>query len=506
MLIDYNEYKVKVISALIVRIFKYVFIGVLITFIIKTVFYKWSGAGVIVLVTGYIPTVYTASPPSGGGTILESINYLTGAKIKKYSGNGSATVYQLPELSIGSVDSVTVNGVTQTLTTHYTVSLVNGTVTFVTFPPTGVNNVVITWTKTLAGDRAMITNCTLYGGTYYARFWLFGNANYKNSRFPSGVTMAGVSDPSYFPKFSDSNVGEYEITDICIQYNKQLVFCNDSAWYSEEEDYVDPTTGAITALFPVFPMNSSTGNVAKGQTQIIGNNPFTICKGIYEWIATYISNEKNVSWKSQRIQNDLDIVDLTKALTIDWNDKGLYLMAIGSKMWIYNYRIDVWYILDLPHTPTSFCIVEQKLYMGTTVGKIMKWEAADGTYDETLINAYWHMGFTSFGTDWIRKFLQRLFISILPLARTHVNIEYETDKDNTSETLVTGYALSNFATWDFSDFSFATNYSPQPSKFKIRAKKIDYFKLKLSNNGDDGVTVLNITLPVRYGGEVKQEV
>jgi len=473
-----------------------------------TEFYKWSGSGVIVQVSGYIPTVFTASPPSGGGTILESINYLTGTKIKKYSGNGSSTVYQLPELGINSVDLVTVNGVTQTLTTHYTVSLVNGTVTFVTFPPTGVNNVVITWTKTTSGDRQMVTNCKFYGGVYYARYWLFGNPNYKNSRFPSGVTMSGVSDPSYFPKFSDSNVGEYEITDICIQYNKQLVFNNDSAWYSEEEDYTDPTTGAITALFPVYPMNTATGNVAKGQTQIIGNNPFTICKGIYEWAATYIQNEKNVSWKSKRIQNDLDTVDLSTALTIDWNDKGLYYLCIGKKIWVLNYRINtdaeagVWYILDLPHTPTSFQIVERELYMGTSDGKLMKWDSSM-TFDGTTIDAYWHMGFTSFGIDWIRKFVQRLFITLLPLARTHIDIKYETDKDNSSDTLTASYQLNNFSDWDFSDFSFATNYSPQPKMFKIRAKKIDYFKLKLSNNGTDGCTILSITLPTRFGGMIK---
>jgi hypothetical protein len=75
-----------------------------------TEFYKWSGSGSIVQVVGYIPTVYTASPPAGGGTILESINYLTGTKIKKYSGDNVATVYQLPETSIDSVDSVMVNG------------------------------------------------------------------------------------------------------------------------------------------------------------------------------------------------------------------------------------------------------------------------------------------------------------------------------------------------------------------------------------------------------------
>lgn len=473
-----------------------------------TEYYKWTGSGSIVQVIGYIPTVFTASPPSGGGTILEAINYLSGTKIMKFSGDNLATVYQLPELAIDSVDSVTVGGVLQTVTTHYAVNLTNGTVTFVTKPPLGVNNVIITWTKVTAGDRALITNNPYYGGVYYARFWLFGNPSYKNTRYPSGVTMAGVSDPSYFPKYADSNVGEYEITDIKLQYNKQLIWTSGdssgaSAWYSEQEDYIDDTTGALTSLFPVYPMNSKFGNVAKGQTQIIMNNPFTIDKGVYEWVSTYIGNEKNVQWKSQRIQNDLELKDLTTALTVDWNDKGQYWLAIGDKIWVYNYRIDVWYILDLPHTPTCFTIAESVLYIGTSDGRIMKLGTDKLTFDGETIVANWEMGFFSFGVDWIRKFIQRLFITLLPLTETHVDITYETDLSNTSDTFTASYALSNFETWDFSTFDFSTNYSPQPKKFKIRAKKIDYFKLKLANDGTDSVTVLSITLPTRMGGEIK---
>jgi len=474
-----------------------------------TNFFSWSGTGSIASVTGYIPTVYTASPPTGGGTMLESINYINGAKIQKFSGDNSATVYQLLELNINSVDSVTVGGVTKTVTTDYTVDLTNGTVTFIVKPPTGVNNVVITWTKTVAGDRAMITNNRYYGGVYYARYWLFGNSNHLNTRFPSGVTMAGVSDPTYWPKYSDSDVGEYEITDIVTQYNKQLIFTNGdseeaSAWYSEEEDYVDGTTGAITALFPVYPMNSKVGNIAKGQTQIIMNNPFTVYKGIYQWVSTYVLNEKNVEWMSRRIQNDLDDLDLTTAITIDWNDKGQYWFCVGTKVCVYNYRIDAWYILELAHTPTCFCIVESEMYFGTTGGQIMKFDETVGTFDGTTIVASWEMGYTNFGIDWLTKFVKRLFISILPLTTTHVDIYVSTDKNAAYQLVDTvSYDLSSFETWDFSDFSFETNYSPQPFKAKLRAKKIDYFKLKILNDGTDGASVLSITLPVRMGGEIK---
>lgn len=474
-----------------------------------TELFQWTGTGNISAVVGYVPTVFTAAPPTGGGTILESINYITGKKTMKFSGNGSATVYQLAETSIASVDTVVVGGVTKTVTTDYTVNLTNGTVTFVVAPTTSVNNVVITWTKTVAGDRELVTNNRYYGGVYYSRYWLFGNPNYLNTRYPSGVTSAGVSDPTYWPKFADSNVGEYEITDIVIQYNKQIIFTNGdstgaSAWYSEQETYTDSSTGIITTLFPVYPINDKVGNIAKGQTQIIFNNPFTVWKGVYQWVSTYVLNEKNAEWVSKRIQNDLDAVDLTDAITYDWDDKGIYMLCVGKRVWCYNYRVDTWYILDLAHTPTCFIAIDKYLYFGTDGGTIMMFDPSVGTYDGETITAEWEMGFTNFGADWLTKFVQRLFISLLPLTTTHVDVYVSTDKNAAYQLVGTvSYALSGFDTWDFSDFSFETNYSPQPFKLKLNAKKIDYFKIKLVNDGTDGAVVLSITTPVRTGGEIK---
>ncbi len=245
-----------------------------------TEMYSWDG-DTFKKVDGYVPTVFTAAPPTGGGTMLEGMNYLTGKKSMKFSGDGTATVFQLPEYNIQSIDSVMVGVELKVKGTDYTVDLVNGTITFVTAPPNGVNNVVPTWTKQEPGYRERITKCRYYGGQYYARFWIYGNPDNKNTRFCSGVTMAGASDPTYWPIYTDSDVGEYEITAINTQYDKQLIWTTGdssgaSAWYSTNENYTDPYTGIITTLFQVFPFNANVGNMVPGQVQIILNNPFTI--------------------------------------------------------------------------------------------------------------------------------------------------------------------------------------------------------------------------------------
>jgi len=217
---------------------------------------------------------------------------------------------------------------------------------------------------------------------------------------------------------------------------------------------------------------------------------------------------------SKRIQNDLDPLDLTTALTIDWNEKGQYWLCIGNKVWVCNYRLatatadgqqeqGVWYALELPDTPTCFVVVNSEMYFGTTAGQIMRFDANLKTYNGTTINAVWEMGFFNFGVEWLRKFIQRIFVTILPLVKTHVDLTYQTDRNGSLDTYTASYALNNFDHMNFAAFSFATNYSPQPFKFKVRAKKIDYFKLVLTNDGTDSATVLSVTIPSRTGGEIK---
>ena len=126
----------------------------------------WDGT-TLSSVSGYAPIVATATPPSGGGTLLEQANKLTGSKRQQFSPDGTATTFQLSEKDVASVDFVKVNGAAKVAATDYTVNLTNGTVTFVTAPAEGINTVEIKWTKG-SGDRTAalaMRYCEFFNGT-----------------------------------------------------------------------------------------------------------------------------------------------------------------------------------------------------------------------------------------------------------------------------------------------------------------------------------------------------
>lgn len=458
-------------------------------------------------VAGYVPLIATATPPAGGGVANDGINLLTGKKRQRFSGDGTATAYALRESALDSVDQVYVSGILKTVTTDYTVNLTTGVVTFVVAPATGTDNVEIYWTKG-TGSRAEILShkfAVLYGGKNDTRVHLYGDGT---NRWNYSDLADGVPSAEYFPALNYREVGssEFAITDISKQYDRMLIHTDGGeTQYSYYDPFTDPATGIITIIdFPTYPLNDAIGNVAPGQAQLIENNPFTIQNGVHEWTATNVRDERNAEYISKRVQPSIDAEDLTLALTVDWEAKREYWLAIGTKVWIYNYRLDVWYKFQLAHSVTCLMVADDILYFGTTGGQIMKFDSTVTNDNGTATSARWEMNFYDFDAEYLRKFLTEMWISLLPQTKSSVNITYQTDRQGTSDTYTATYNLSTFTAADFGDWSFLVNYNPQPFNFGIKAKKFVYFKLILTNDTtDEKLTVLSINLPVRYGSKVK---
>lgn len=467
--------------------------------------YKYWDGTTFGTVEGYIPLVATATPPSGGGTTNESINQLTGKKHQTFSGDNTATVYQLAETSVDSIDQVYVGGTLQTVTTDYTVDTTAGTVTFTSAPATGVDNVDIYWTKA-NNDRTAITENTramFYGGKNDTRIFFYGDGS--NEYYFTGLAD-GVPSAEYIPvnNYRKISSDEFQVTDIVRQYDRQIIFTDGGeSWYSYYDPFYDSSDNLVID-FPTFPLNNTKGNIAKGQAQIINNNPITIDEGVYQWVSTNVRDERNAEYMSKRVQPSLDAEDLTSVVTIDWESKREYWIATGKKVWVYNYRLNVWYKFLLNDTVKCFIVIDDELYFGTDNGQIMKFSSDTRNDNGTTINAYWEMNFYDFEAEWLRKYINEMWIAMKPEDKASVDLTYQTDYDASSNTYTAIYNLSTFTTADFSDWSFKTNYNPQPFRLKIKAKKFVYFKLILTNGqSDEKLTVLSINLPARYGGKAR---
>lgn len=469
--------------------------------------YKYYDGTTFGNVAGYRPKIVIGTPPSGGiggtgeGKLYEQINVLTGAKHQTFSADGIATEYQLAETNIDSVDFVKVNGVLKTVTTDYTVNLTTGKVTFVAVQGTGQDNVDIGWTKG-AGQRDLIVKCKaalLYGGANDTRVFVWGNSDYRNRRLYTGLAD-GVPSAEYFPAnyFSDVGSSQYAITDIVKQHDRQIIFTEINTFYSYLETVNDE------AAFPVYPLNDSKGNVAFNQARIINNNPYSVFSGVYEWISTQIRDEKNARYISKRVQKSLDNENLNNAITFDYEAIGEYWLCIDNKIWIHNYRIDVWYYYELTTTPTCFVISDGDLFFGTTIGKIMKFDEIK-TDSDTAINAVWEMGFYDWGAEWLRKYLSKTWITLKPSSRSSVNVSWETNIDGSEvDATKIEYNLVDYSKVNYSDWTYQTSYNPQPFTLKTKAKKFVYFKLRLTNHSiTDEAVVLSINMLGRIGGQSK---
>ena len=482
-------------------------------YIINGYEYKsWDGT-TFADVVGYRPKIVIGTPPGGGvgstpgdgmGRLFEEINNLTGAKHQTFSPNTTLTGYQLAETNIDSVDFVKILGVTKTVTTDYTVNLVTGVVTFTVAPPTGTPDIVdIGWTKGI-GDRPIVLNnlfVRFYGGTNDNRVLMFGNALAKNRFIFSGLAN-GVPSAEYFPanNYGDAGSSEFAITDLIRQYDRLIIPTEQGSYYTNYET-TTLVDGTVVVSFPIYTLNSTKGNVAMGQGQLVNNNPFTIQEGVYQWTSTNVRDERNATYMSKRVQPSLDLVDLTKAVTFDYEKNGEYWLVVGSTAWIYNYRVDVWYQRSNV-TASNFIEIDGELYFGTD-GTIIKFDPLVLTDNGVAISAVWEMGFFDFGAEYLNKYLNNIWISLKPEIKSSVDVQTETNNDGLGEVEKIYYNLYTFKTMDFRNFSFHTSSNPQPFYLEVQAMGFCFFKLILSNSSEDEATILSINLPARLGGKVR---
>ena len=455
----------------------------------------WDGAS-LTDVSGYRPMVAVSVPPAGGGTALEQVNKLTGARRARFSPDGTSTVFKLPDMGLKSIDYVK-HVLIDMEVINYDTDLVNGTVTISPALPEGTNSIEVGWT--VYGDTAeeilAMRYAELYNGSQDTRVFIYGDGT--NRAFYSGIDFDGAPRADYFPDLNVAHVGDENtpITAMIRHYDRLLCFKLDSAWsigYSQ----LTLADGTVTAGFYVSPVNRSVGNCAPGQAVLVENRPRTLDgRSVVEWKSTSSSgningDERNAERISQRVEETIRAFDLSSAKTFyDKYAHEYYVIGTDGTALVHGIDADAWYVY------TNFdarCLINymDELYYGTADGYLRHFSTDYFSDVGESIDAYWESGSMPFAADFQRKYSAMLWVGIRPDDNGYLEVTAKTDRK-------TDFAVYDVETADASRV-------PEMNRIKLKAKKFTYYNLILANNTPDTTaTVVSVDIRVRGTGYVR---
>ena len=472
---------------------------------------SWDGGTdtAFATVEGYVPLIQTATTPKGEGTLVETVNRLTGKRRVQFSPDGTATVFQLPEKAINEVSSVKSGGEP---VTNCTMDLENGTVTFPTAPAAGTNTVEIEYRKG-DGARSEVTGMKyseLFNGATDTRVFLYGDGT--NRAIYSGVPYdTGRASAEYFPDLYELTVGESNtpLTALVRHYSRLMAFKTDSAWAILQGE-IGLADGGSTAAFYVQPVNRQFGNEAPGQVRLLENNPLTMDAGsVYQWrsgssYASYISNnENNAKRISDRVASTLKGFDLKKVLTANIKADHEFWFLHGTRALILNYANDSWYLYD--GLPFSRIVEHEGTVIGfSDDGAVVEFSQKYRSDNGAPIDCYAATGAMDFDKDWLMKYSPMIFVAMQPASNARIKVTVETNRRSDYPEKTVAYSLATFLHVDFNHFSFATNRKPQVKKVKMKVKKATFYRLIFkSNSASATATVIETDIRLRYAGNVK---
>lgn len=463
-------------------------------------------------VEGYVPLVNMNRKPDGSSsTSLESWNMITSAFRNQFNADGTSTVYQLSLTSLDVKDPIVkVNGVKKT--TGFTVDYALGTITFTSAPTKGDNNVEITAYRTFTTLRDNIVKCTL-ATEFCSRMFVSGNPNEPNSYFAGGITDSYSAD--YFPQKYLYKIGSSRaVTGLKVHNNKLIVLKEDMICAVNYETGLDNS-----ASFPITYLHTDIGCNIPSSVQLINNSLVfgNTHGGIYAISSTTIQDERAITNISKNVNGGLgrtgllSEINLKNAISVVHDQK--YILAINDRCYVLDYsenfhtkeaQKNKWFLWDNISAKCFAISDSMGLIYGTTKGIV------------GFISSKMDFGSPIYG-KWKSKVMDFQYPEFLKIVTNgYITLNTETknttikcsffNENKTKESTITlsGSSSFNFADFNFEDFSFAIKNFDKSFKRKIRAKKICYFQMSLSNNvKNEDLAIKNISLEYRLLRKVR---
>ena len=350
-------------------------------------YYVYNGA-TVKEVEGFIPTTTIGKSPSGGGTVYQDVNLLTGVRKNSFVADGTSKEYFVDSESFDSDYKVRVWVNDKELTTGFTVSASAGKITFTEAPAepntVGQDNVIIQFRKTVEGYRDRIDKCTLLE-VFDNRVFFSGNPDYPNM-----LWHCSLEDPTYC---SDLDYYTEGADDSRI---KALVSGNNALWVMKEPSqtnttiyYHNPTIDdTLGKVYPSIHSSISTGCVSTG----INFND-DICffseRGL-EAISGDVTTEQVLSHRSTLIDNRLlNETNYKNVILEEW--EGYLLAIIDNHIYLADSRGDEystkyeWFYFEFDMNITSTRVKDGVLYLCSD-NKIY---SLTNTREDREVEAYW---------------------------------------------------------------------------------------------------------------------
>lgn len=471
----------------------------------------------------FIPTTVIGAPPAGGGTVFEAVNMLTPKRKNSMVGDGTSTVFHLDSAGIDNVSAVWVGGVLKTITTDYTVNLTDGTVTFTTAPESGngVDNVVIEFSKPVAGYASKINRCTIvesYGYNNDNRFFFSGNPDYPNMDWQSGL-----DDPTYFPDTGYTKIGAdtSAIMGYLKQYDTMTVIKADN----NQDAEIFLRTADITAdgkpYFPVKQGAKGIGAVSKWCFASLRDDPLFLAKeGVFAIASTAVAQERVLQDRSYYVNAKLTKeANLSEAVAEVWN--GYYIVCVNGRCYVADsrqqtgrskteqYSYEWYYWTNIP--ARVMFEHDGALFFGTADGKLCRFNSDINTmskYDDngSAIVARWSTKAEDFGYLTRRKSLTKkgCGVMIKPYTRSSVKIYVATDKFHERMIRSGTMDIFDFSDIDFGRIDFNTLDAPQVKPFNTKVKKFVILQMIFENDAEnEGFGVYGAEVQYAVGNYVK---
>lgn len=342
-------------------------------------------------VEGFIPTTTISRSPSGGGTVYQDVNLLTGVRKNSFVADGAERKYvcDTETFDSGYKVRVWVNG--KELTEGFTAYTSTATVIFDTAPTepdtVGQDNVIIQFKKDIAGYRDKIDKCTLLE-VFDNRVFFSGNPDYPNM-----LWHCSLEDPTYC---SDLDYYTEGVDDSAI---KALVSGNNALWVMKEPGQSNTTIFYHTPtiddeLGKVYPSTHSSISTGCVNTGVNFNDD--ICffseRGL-EGISGDVTTEQILGHRSTLIDNRLlNETNYKNLILEEWNgyllvivDNHIYLADSREKTTINDHVEYEWFYWEFNMNITSTRVKDGVLYLCTD----KKIYSLSNTSKNREVEAYW---------------------------------------------------------------------------------------------------------------------